>query len=403
MQNKNFITIIPTDSSSSSEASRSFQISSQSLSKLAINSCRKDEPSQSLSVKDYHPLLYQSSSADFPLTRSTTLKKKTFLTSDELEADIEREMRIYRCKHIFCQSCRVFCQSCRGRFPSEKSVYLVLLLCLLERVAYYNSVGNILKPFLYDLYPGISPAIQALLFSVFMDMLAQLLFPLFGWIADARVGRYNMLNFSMWFLWLSYGLMTLVFTFDGQISWNRYLLPIWMTVINIGSAGFQANAIPFGADQIMYGTSEHISSFFYWYYWVRNFGSIFLSLSFTCRDSYARWYGYLTFGLVSTVCMSVALVLNSLKKGWFFVDNKRQNPIWNIIKIFFAAMVAKRPRVRSAFSYSNLPAPTRMDLTKRVHGGKFDSEEVENAKTVGRVLTVVLSMSGALIVYRGVS
>ena len=44
-----------------------------------------------------------------------------------------------------------------------------------------------------------------------------------------------------------------------------------------------------------------------------------------------------------------------------------------------------------------------MDLTKEVHGGQFDSEEVENAKTVGRILMVLLSVSGVLIAYRGVS
>ena len=243
-----------------------------------------------------------------------------------------------------------------------------------------------------------------------MDMLAHLLIPIFGWIADARVGRYHMLHFSMWFLWLSYSLITLLFSLDDHdpatnariTDWNCYLLPVWMIIVNIGSAGFQATAIPFGADQILNGASGQISSFFYWYYWLRNLGAVILYLSLTCTKFDVQWHGVI-FGLLGTTTMSVALILNSSLRGWFFIDREKRNPLWNIIKIYLAAMKAKRPQIRSAFSFLNLPAPTRMDLTKVVHGGQFDSEEVENAKTVGRILMVLLSVSGALIAYRGVS
>ena len=376
--------------------------SSHSLGKIAINSCKYQSVSVHTVDPQNHrlPLLNHHTSYELSQTKPA---KKTFLSTDELEADIQSDMRKYRLKYLFCQSCSTFCISCRRRFPSEKSVYLALLLCFLERVAYYAAVGNILQPFLINANPHFTPFVHTLLFSVYMDMLAQLLFPLFGWIADAWVGRYNMLHFSMWFLWLGYGLLTFLFSLDNHITWNRYLLPVWMIVINIGSAAFQANAVPFGADQIMYGTSEHISSFFYWYYWMRNFGAIFLSLSFTCSNPHAQWHGYITFGLLSTASMSLALILNGLMKNWFHIDDKRRNPLWTIIKIFLAATVAKRPKIRSAFSYSNLAAPTRIDLTKDIHGGKFDCEEVENAKTVGRIVIVLLSVSGALIVYRGVS
>ena len=336
-----------------------------------------------------------------------TAAKKSFTSTAELEADIERDMRRYRLKNIFCQSCSVFCLSSWRRFPSDRSVYLALFLCFLERLAYYSATGNLIQPFIDNVYPTISPAVRSLLLSIFMDMMAQLLFPLLGWIADAWVGRYNMLRFSMWFLWLAYGLITLLFTVDGldyRIIWNKYLLPVWMILINIGSAGFQANVVSFGADQILYGTSDQISSFFYWYYWMRNAGAIFLFLSLDCSTRSIRWKLFVIFGLISTASMSLALVFDSLlSKRWFFIDNNKRNPLWKIIKIFFAATKAERPKRRSAFSFSNLPAPTRMDLTKRVHGGKFEGEEVENAKTVGRILTVLLAVSGALIVYRGVS
>ena len=373
---------------------------SDSKHRVIINSFNDQSESELIDyLDDSVPLLSYRNGGGPP---SAPPRGSQYTTTEEYEAQIAREVRKYRLKYIFCQSCPKFCHNCRNRFPSEKSVYLALLLCFFERLAYYAAVGNILQPFLSTAYPYISPAVQSLLFSIFMDMLAQLLFPIFGMIADARVGRYHMLHFSMWFLWFSYGLITLLFSLDDRVSWNRYLLPVWMIIINIGSAGFQATAIPFGADQIVYGPSEQISSFFYWYYWLRNLGAVFLYLSFTCANFNTQWHG-IVFGLIATASMSLALILNASLSGWFFIDPEKRNPLWNTIKIFLAATKAKRPQIRSAFSFSNLPAPTRMDLTKAVHGGQFDSEEVENAKTVGRILMVLLSVSGALIAYRGVS
>ena len=341
---------------------------------------------------------------------TVSVRGSQYTTTEEYEAQIAREVRKYRLKYIFCQSCPMFCRNCRDRFPSEKSVYLALFLCLFEKLAYYTVAGNILHPFLNSSVPQLSPAIKSLVFSISMDMLAHLLIPIFGWIADARVGRYHMFHFSMWFLWFSYGLITLLFSLDDGTSvtdWNCYLLPVWMIIVNIGSAGFQATAVPFGADQILNGASGQISSFFYWYYWLRNLGAIILYPSFTCYTTSGtnyntQWHG-VVFGLLATATMSTALILNSSLHRWFFIDREKRNPLWNIIKIYLATVEAKRPQIRSAFSFSNLPAPTRMDLTKAVHGGQFDSEEVENAKTVGRILLVLLSVSGALIAYRGVS
>lgn len=371
--------------------------SSRQKSRVVINNTTNDQSESELAgyLDDSDPLLSYNGA-------STSQRGSKFTTTEEYEAQIAREVRKYRLKYIFCQSCPKFCRNSRNRIPSEKSVYLALFLCFFERLAYYAAVGNILQPFLSTAYPNISPAVQSLLFSIFMDMLAQLLFPIFGWIADARVGRYNMLHFSMWFLWFSYGLITLLFSLDNRVSWNRYLLPVWMIIINIGSAGFQATSIPFAADQIVYGPSEQISSFFYWYYWLRNLGSFFLYLSFTCTNFDTQWHG-IVFGLVATTSMSIALILNAALNGWFFIDPEKRDPLWKIIKIFLAVTKVKRPQIRSAFSFSNLQAPTRMDLTKMVHGGQFESEEVENAKTVGRIFMVLLSVTGALIAYRGVS
>ena len=66
------------------------------------------------------------------------------------------------------------------------------------------------------------------------------------------------------------------------------------------------------------------------------------------------------------------------------------------------ALVIKRPVHRSAFSFSGARPPSRLNLTKKVHGGEFTSEEVEDVKTFLRLLVVLLFVLSSLVLYTGV-
>jgi hypothetical protein len=55
-------------------------------------------------------------------------------------------------------------------------------------------------------------------------------------------------------------------------------------------------------------------------------------------------------------------------------------------KIIAYALKNKRPRQRSAFSYWEDKIPSRIDLGKMKYGGPFTTEQVEDVKTLFRVL-----------------
>ena len=322
------------------------------------------------------------------------------------EAQIARDVRKYRFKNCCKNSCLLFPKNVLRRVPKGKAVYLVLFLCYLERVAYFAAVGNIIVPFL-DIY-NLPDAVDSLIQSLSLYMVAHVLFPITGWFADVWIGRYRMAHIGLWLLWIGYALVTTVFSIEAATITNfdkpgaiRYLLPVCFIIINLGSASFQASAIPFGADQIAHRSSDELSSYFYFYYWVRNLGAIFLFISFTCNNFGSTLHGII-FGFISTLSITIALATNAVFKDWFVVDKQKKNPIKVVGKVYYSAMVVKRPKNRSAFSYSGTTPPSQIDLVKETHGGKFSSEEVEDAKTFGRLLTVLITLSGALMVWNGV-
>ena len=106
--------------------------------------------------------------------------------------------------------------------------------------------------------------------------------------------------------------------------------------------------------------------------------------------------------LSGCTCISIALVVFFLTKHWFVVENTYINPYKKSLQIISYALRAKRPRARAAFGIGHDPPP-RIDLAKRRHGGRFTNEEVEDVKTVGRLLLLFLCFGSINTVHVAVS
>ena len=73
----------------------------------------------------------------------------------------------------------------------------------------------------------------------------------------------------------------------------------------------------------------------------------------------------------------------------------RFNPVKHIFKVLNYAKHHSQPVFRSAFTYGEVPS--RLDLAKIRYGGPFTTEEVEDVKTFGRILLVLISLFGFLL------
>ena len=315
---------------------------------------------------------------------------------------LDRAIAVYRLKYVCAQPCSVFCRSVLSRVPSGKKVYVILLMLGLEQLAYSASSDYLLYPFLYKVDVGMEHV--NLVRSIVTYIVGFLMFPVMGWIADVWVGQYRMIHFSLWLLWAGYAALALLYSacpLDPKGT-PLYLLPLLFAVISIGHSGFQANAIPFGAEVIKYRTSQELSSYFHCYYWMRNFGLTLFFITANCRDLSEKTQE-VVYTMVACVCISLALVLNGIFHRWYDATRERVNPYKKVLQVLYLAVVIKRPVHRSAFSFTGAEPPSRISLTKEVHGGKFTSAEVEDVKTFLRLLGVLLCMLFALITYAGVS
>ena len=86
--------------------------------------------------------------------------------------------------------------------------------------------------------------------------------------------------------------------------------------------------------------------------------------------------------------------MDCLYHKWLDANNKTGNPIKLIFQVLNYARKNKCPRLRSALTYIDEEHPSRIDFGKHKFGGPFTEEEVEDVKTIFRLIPVLLSSFG---------
>ena len=95
--------------------------------------------------------------------------------------------------------------------------------------------------------------------------------------------------------------------------------------------------------------------------------------------------------LCLSVCMSVVLsTAFVLQPKWLIIEPKSPQSLETIYQVVRFAAKHKAPLNRSAFTYWEEDIPSRIDLGKIKYGGPFTTEQVEDVKTVLRLLVIVL-------------
>ena len=317
-----------------------------------------------------------------------------------------REIWKFRSSYVLRGALTGFPRYWRSRMPKGRAVWLILVINLLERVAYFGISGNVIPPFLHA--TGLRVAAQVFIQAILINVFADLFYPIAGWLADVWFGRYRTIQISLWLLLVGYATLALTFSgsyysMNGLHDYQFYILPFIFVVISIGTAGLQVNIIPYGADQLAATNTnaEQLSSYFHWYYLLRNVGSLTLVFSRICSSA-EDWQQSTIFGCIASGAITLSLVLWVTFKDWLFIEKERLNPWKSVIKVVHYAATVKRPRERGAFSYGGRNKPSRFDLAKQTEGGAFASEEVEDVKSFLRLLLVMVAIGGAFMVYTGV-
>ena len=94
------------------------------------------------------------------------------------------------------------------------------------------------------------------------------------------------------------------------------------------------------------------------------------------------------------ICIAAVLVSHNLFNHCLDTTPvNTSNPIKLIVRVLCYARKHKYPENRSALTYWEEEAPSRLDLGKEKYGGPFTEEQVEDVKTVLRLLPIILVCS----------
>ena len=216
-------------------------------------------------------------------------------------------------------------------------------------------------------------------------------FPFIGLLADVYIGRYRAILIGVILSFVSWIIIGLAFILH---SYHGFLRTLWIVpgfILHfIGFISFTANIIQYNIDQLIGASAKELSTMIY-----LNIAAIPLACFLTVwlsllDDAVAELVIFITSG----VTLSLILVSHSLFKHKLENISLIKNPIKLIVRVLCYARKHKYPENRSALTYWEEEAPSRLDLGKRKYGGPFTEEEVEDVKTVFQILPLFIAVTG---------
>ena len=223
--------------------------------------------------------------------------------------------------------------------------------------------------------------------SRFLSLSLQIFFPLFGWIADAWIGRYKAILYGLYSLIIGCVLLTVsIIINDFESLASKIILYTSTTVNSFGIAAIYANMLPFITDQMIGASGDELSAAVHWWCWSEMF-PITMEYDIPCllQDSTQ----ILTYIFLSFCGLAIALSSIFLFQHWLNKTPQITNPIKHIAKVLNYGRKNKYPRNRSALTYWEQDVPSRVDLGKNKYGGPFSEEEVEDVKTTLTLIPVI--------------
>ena len=227
--------------------------------------------------------------------------------------------------------------------------------------------------------------------SVAFAVMAIIIFPTVGIVADTCVGRFKVIQAGIAFLMVSSLLNIVLILLQDYLPTTAQTICMLCTtgLCCIGASCYMANAFPFVADQLIGASGEQLSFAVYWIMW-----GIVIAYHTILLKSIPSDYFDIAVEAVSFLCISVMALTFTYFKYLFTIFPHQFNPYKLIFRVLNYARKHKYPERRSALTYWEEDIPSRIDLGMNKYGGPFTVEEVEDVKTLFRLLPVLLCGGG---------
>ena len=229
-------------------------------------------------------------------------------------------------------------------------------------------------------------------------------YPLAGFLADNKIGRYKTIIRSLQVLFGYFFIITcvpLVFLLFFNNGASHAIVGVTATLgfiflpVTVAFVGFNANIIQFGMDQLHDSPMDHQSLFILWYVCVYYLAEFISRLPWEFYQSSNKTVSAVLFAfivVVMSLLCTIFLIIAHRKRHWFLVDPARVNPYKLVYEITKFARRHKVPLNRSAFTYWEEELPTGLDLSKAKYGGPFTTEQVEDVKAFCGILKVLFAL-----------
>ena len=228
---------------------------------------------------------------------------------------------------------------------------------------------------------------------VILSCLGCFSFPFPGLLADVWIGRYKAILIGIVLCFISWIIIGIGFIVDiyMYIVSQTVLYSIYTFVFIFlfsGFCSFTANIIQYNIDQLVGASADELNSVIYLHILSQPLVH-FLFYLLQCLFYSSKYFIMITF-VASGVSVSLVLVSHSFFKHKLENISLIKNPIKLIVRVLCYARKHKYPENRSALTYWEEEAPSRLDLGKDKYGGPFTEEEVEDVKTVFRMLPLFI-------------
>ena len=298
-------------------------------------------------------------------------------TSVELETSFEPQSGKYCCKPVY-----------RVRWLKNRGAILIIIWNLLVLNVYYLFTEGYKQTQLQN-------PLKANWMGIFMWCMA-LLFPIGGWLADTRVGRYKVIHYSMWIMWTGMVLATLaelLLTTVGANCSNYIKTGVYISLCSfsgMGLGGFLSNIIHLGVDQLTDASASEITSFISWYTLTFYASGTILHFIIDCVIEADIFYIKIFF---VAMCLTVALCLDFLFHHILVKEPVVHRKSLRVILGVIRYTIKNRHLRYSLSATTNHVIPSRFEVAKHMHGGPFTAQQVDNVRTFLWMLTIIATGS----------
>ncbi len=192
--------------------------------------------------------------------------------------------------------------------------------------------------------------------------------PLAGLVATVYCGRYRVVSWSLWIIWIGNCTTVPILVLqrlypaiqDVLVDFGVILAEI---VLCFGMAVFFVNCVPFGLDQMPDASGEEIKAFIHWSMWtvLAGLASGSLLVLLQCLFLHSPDSTVLL-SFSSSLPLSIILCIHFAFRKYFIIEPVGTNPLTNILNVLKFAVKNKKPIRRSAFTYCEDEQPSRIDL-----------------------------------------